>query len=504
MNQPNNSESDFRWEDAYPLFENAVEGRLSDEESASLDQKLRTDSQWRLAYLEYTHQHACLHWETVPVSVQSTREFIKPPVRRTPDGSSQTLVTWSRWLAVVTLGVLLVVAGYFGGLQTNVVAQSIPDTFATLISTKACSWGAGTLPTTEGSRLGNGKLKLISGLATLRFQSGVEMTLEAPGELELIDSMKCVLHDGALVTKVSEQGRGFVVETANANLVDQGTEFGVIVDRDAGTTNLQVFEGIVDVKQRSTAEQKRLEAGQFSLISDQHFETHDNFEDETSREIETTDAGFENAVAITTGDGAGRDAFIYSQSERLYLADDLLLVKNAIDSNNRPRNKTHHRKSYLTFDLGSLNKESIERAMLQLQIVPSGLGYASLVPDAEFAVYGITNESSDDWSPETLSWDNAPANSSGGAAVDTGSALPLGRFTIPQGNTSGIISVESPELIQFLNDDTNGLVTLVIVRETKEYRGGGLVHAFASHAHASANPPTLFIQLAGQQPAAHQ
>jgi hypothetical protein len=54
--------------------------------------------------------------------------------------------------------------------------------------------------------------------------------------------------------------------------------------------------------------------------------------------------------------------------------------------------------------------------------------------------------------------------------------------------------VRSPEIAAFLKNDTNGIASFVIVRETSETDPSGLVHAFASKEHPSARPPTLRVR----------
>jgi hypothetical protein len=47
--------------------------------------------------------------------------------------------------------------------------------------------------------------------------------------------------------------------------------------------------------------------------------------------------------------------------------------------------------------------------------------------------------------------------------------------------------------VDFLNHDTNGVVSFVIVRDTPETRGRGLVHGIVGNDHPNASPPTLRI-----------
>ncbi|MGL1617872.1 hypothetical protein ACSTHL_23690, partial [Vibrio parahaemolyticus] len=78
-------------------------------------------------------------------------------------------------------------------------------------------------------------------------------------------------------------------------------------------------------------------------------------------------------------------------------------------------------------------KSKLVDAHLSFTYTPTGMGYASQVPDATFAVYGLKEESLDDWNEKTLRWSNAPANRDGGANLDLDKVVLLGKFEIAQG-----------------------------------------------------------------------
>ena len=64
-----------------------------------------------------------------------------------------------------------------------------PRPIATLASSENAAWES-SLPTMPGSELTPGSLKLISGIATIRFRSGAEVLMEAPANIELISPMR--------------------------------------------------------------------------------------------------------------------------------------------------------------------------------------------------------------------------------------------------------------------------------------------------------------------------
>jgi hypothetical protein len=113
------------------------------------------------------------------------------------------------------------------------------------------------------------------------------------------------------------------------------------------------------------------------------------------------------------------------------------------------------------------------------------------VPDATFTLYGLTDESQDNWDEAALRWQTAPANRPGGAAVDPDKVVRLGSFVVEQGVTTGVRSVGGPALADFLNRDTNGRATFILVRDTRGSGRSDLVHGFAARRHPNLPPPTL-------------
>jgi len=133
----------------------------------------------------------------------------------------------------------------------------------------------------------------------------------------------------------------------------------------------------------------------------------------------------------------------------------------------------------------------VDEARLSLTFAPTGMGFASEVPDATFAVFGLTDESLDHWDEETIRWNNAPANRPGGLDLDETRVVRLGTFEIVQGELSGTRSIEGSALAEFLNRDTNGMATFIVVRETQGSGRSDLVHGFANKNHPDLAPPTL-------------
>jgi hypothetical protein len=72
----------------------------------------------------------------------------------------------------------------------------------------------------------------------------------------------------------------------------------------------------------------------------------------------------------------------------------------------------------------------------------------------------------------------------------------LGTFEIAQGALQGTRSISGEALVNFLNNDTNGLATFILVRETRGSGRSDLVHGFANKRHPLLPPPTLKLSVA--------
>ena len=105
--------------------------------------------------------------------------------------------------------------------------------------------GAGTRPLRVGSALEPGWLRLEAGLAQVVFYSGARVVIEGPTELRLISPTEAVCPAGRLLAEVPQPARGFRLKTAQVNVVDRGTAFGI--DATRGQTEVHVFKGEVEL-----------------------------------------------------------------------------------------------------------------------------------------------------------------------------------------------------------------------------------------------------------------
>lgn len=451
------------------LLVEALDGQLDEVGRRQFNRLLTASADARREYLAQMDLHARLHLEYTGGSGMESMPEGSPAHPGKPRPARHA---W--WLAAAAVLALLVT---FASRSDD-----SPKRYATLVSVSFASWGSGDLPTREGSRLGHGTMQLEGGLAVIRFDSGAEVSLEAPVELQIIDEMNCRISHGTAVATVPESAIGFRIGTPSAMVIDHGTRFSVCVDPESGDTRTQVFEGLVEVENPATGEVVAIRKGQRASVED--------------RETGPVTEGFDERFDI------GRPEPLPSAPEWMLLeahkdaytgynlptdSDQLLYVKHGQGG--------FHRKAYLGFDLSGLDSSRIESARLMLQFSPTALGLASHVPDATFAVYGLVGDDQP-WEETDLRLSDAPANLQGtGAGLVTEEVRKLGTFVVAQGVQRGNYGIEVEALAQYLRERTNSTITLIIVRETCETDSAGLVHGIASHRHPVLPPPTLAIRL---------
>jgi hypothetical protein len=160
------------------------------------------------------------------------------------------------------------------------------------------------------------EVKLKSGAIELLLSTGAKVTAEGPVEFELSSLSKMQLNVGKVVAAVPRTARGYTIITPTSELVDIGTQFGVVVD-DTGGTELHVFDG--DVVARSL-----VDFASSSLLHAHEKEglrfTHGSREPER---IEARDAGFIRRLGLAAASDAIPALPITDKLALWYAADSI-------------------------------------------------------------------------------------------------------------------------------------------------------------------------------------
>jgi len=436
------------------LTEQYLNRSLSDEQFAELESKLLDDRDARALFLDLTHQHASLRLlDEALVSEQLQRPPKAPPGR--------LAVALAATAALVAISVSLF--------------EFWPTHVATLASSEDATWES-PLPTVPGSRLKSGFLRLKSGVATIRFESGAEVVLEAPAHLVLKSSMRGRLLDGSAVITVPRSAVGFVMESPDAYAVDHGTQFAVSVDASSRSAAFEVLSGEISVHHEPSGDVIHLHDSQVAAV------TTDGIEKLDGSMPEGTLAQPAKTVRLNS---EGLEASIIRDDELGRLHQDLLTLKTT-ELQGRV-----NRRAVFGFSLSGVDLESVQSASLRLNLVPTGLGFAARLAEVNtFVIYALPDEFTADWNPETQRWDNVP---------DLKECRQVGTFDIPRSRQRGSFRVDTPELLDSLKAAHSDKVVFLALRKTPELQPVGLVHAFASSTHPETSGPSLELSLTNQQ-----
>lgn len=436
------------------LIQRYMIGDITETEVRELDRLLAENPELRREFLlaaatDTQLREVAFQNSAKPEHIESTNR----PNRR---GAMTTLAG----IAAAVVAVIVIGSQYIGN-----------DFVAVLESSENAAWES-SLPTTPGSGLTPGLMKLKSGVATIRFDSGAEVLLEAPASLELVSSMRGKLFTGAAVINVPESAIGFVVETPDGYVVDYGTRFAVQVDQRQQRSNFDLIEGEIAVHHPDSGEEIRLtDAGTAATISNQSIAVVD-----VNRREETAAASSPSVVRIGTNGRTG-SAMKRNHKRHKYIKPEFLSVKHT-DSG------TWDHRSFFAFDLANIRIDQIVSARLRLNLVPSTRGTRSRLPKINrFGIYGLTNQAKANWQADVL-WDESPGPNDG---------VLLGTFEIPRSQQRGSFGIDDERLLEFLQNQNNSIVTFILVRETTQIEGigPGLTHLFASHSHPEAVGPML-------------
>ncbi len=383
--------------------------------------------------------------------------------------------SWRQPKIVIGMALLTVAAVCLLMLSVMFNQENRVEHIATLISSEDAAWES-DLPTSPGSTLGEGVLRLKSGVATIRFESGAEVVLSSPAQLELISDMKGKLVSGAAVVDVPESAIGFVVETPSAYAVDHGTRFTVRVRPDKGLAEFEVLEGEISVHHRAVDEP--LKPGTDQVVSaDAHGMV---VRDLSEQDLDLSSGSSPQKEVVRIGTN-GRAASVRRKGDRDWFSPKTLQVKST------PRQKWD-RRIILSFDLAEVDLADVESARLRLNHVESEPAPNANLPVAStFLVYGMTNLSKNDWRT-TDSWDDAPS-------VEDCNLL--GQFVIPRSQKRGSVLFGSNSFFDYLGTRSGSVATFVLVQQAEDNVGKGRFrpHSFAGDAHPEAVGPRLEFSL---------
>jgi hypothetical protein len=228
-------------------------GRLSEQEFALLEERLREDAELRgglrmLAEVEEVltaHGLAAVAGPEAPAEVQPTSGASRQRSARLP------------WAVAAAACLAAAVAWWSPWLRGRVDRDHGPPPERTgrvmaMLVDEAAAVFAPPRPVGE-PRFDPGGYELLAGTVHLRFVNGADLVIEGPARFEIQTALRTVLSAGRVRAIVPPTAQGFTVVTGDAAYEDVGTEFGLSVDAVTGESRMHVFDGTVNLRNRDAA-----------------------------------------------------------------------------------------------------------------------------------------------------------------------------------------------------------------------------------------------------------
>ena len=225
-----------------PEFDDVVasvcHGSASEAEMRALNELLRNNASARDEYLLRVELHTRLASDRdlfarveEPDANGRARVVNLDDWRTAPSPNPGVPTTWRRLAPVLALAACLVLAatGLWSLWFKQPATRNGTTSTAVAMLTRAVDarWSKRTSTPRVGGALEPGWLRLEAGLAQVVFYSGARVVIEGPAELQLVSPTEAVCPAGRLLAEVPQAARGFRLKTAQLNVVDLGTAFGI-------------------------------------------------------------------------------------------------------------------------------------------------------------------------------------------------------------------------------------------------------------------------------------
>ncbi|MFT4546897.1 MAG: hypothetical protein ACI9UA_001889 [Pseudoalteromonas tetraodonis] len=261
------------WLDGY------LDGTIGREAFDELQDRMLVNPELRAVFRRYVAIDHELHIRSADVDSAASaevRSWQLAPVHVAPDPKTALRFLLLLPLAAAAAVVFLLGTGFMyliskpdgGELAAPYLSpkEKSAEGFAVVGRLFDTAWPNGVSGYREGKLLGAEVFRLESGTAEIQFFSGANMTVEGPAEILLTSAWEASCLEGAVRMQVPPAARGFKLQAPNSEIVDLGTEFGLVV-RD-GQGHVEVFDGEISVQHQDGREILVKQGGAFSLAPD--------------------------------------------------------------------------------------------------------------------------------------------------------------------------------------------------------------------------------------------
>ncbi len=221
------------------LLSDYASGQISADDFRRLQDCLLEDEQLRTEFLEY--MNTCVFLEDTASYSESLfpESILQAPVP--PPRPATKVIPFPHWALAAAAAVVIGLVTWFNlpapaatGVPTRIIASNNAQ-----IEALAQTLGSDDTVSLE-------HIELKDGWVRLELPRGVIFDLYGPAKGRFESNTRFHLDSGRLNVDVGPFGKGFTVVTANAEIVDLGTQFGVDVGEDF-EAKVAVFSGEVEV-----------------------------------------------------------------------------------------------------------------------------------------------------------------------------------------------------------------------------------------------------------------
>lgn len=254
------------------LLDSVLDGTGSDAEHDDFSNLVEQNPEVIPLLVEQLRTHSLLQWLCDEVKVGQVK---------IPDAMECSLREADHfrhpgWRAFVGLLMALAAVVIVGGAATLWWKRTARDrpglsevAAAEVVDEGSVVWSENNTALHSDGSIHPGRLEFESGLLTLRFRSGATVTFRGDSSIRIVSDMLVRLVRGQATAQVPHWAKGFTIETADVEVVDQGTQFGVMASGNSSATDVVIFEGAVDIRPTGGPQNvvKRLVQGQAARVS---------------------------------------------------------------------------------------------------------------------------------------------------------------------------------------------------------------------------------------------
>jgi len=238
-----------------------LEGVLPEEQWPALRQELMNSREARAYYCKHVKIHTLLRLRSERIQFLKLRDPVVPVDEIIRNSRYRSLKYAGISAAAIFIAIIITMWMVFVPENPpGLTFRESPGTRYTVEHSGGTDASAAKI-LTQGSRL-----TVSQGVVELTFSSGVKSIVVAPADLTLHENDVLFMNRGNAWFHVPKGAEGFTVKTSDLDIVDLGTEFGVIVKPDEHD-EVHVFKGEVEVSaNRIRMESRNLAAGEARRI----------------------------------------------------------------------------------------------------------------------------------------------------------------------------------------------------------------------------------------------